>query len=118
MTEKIKIYLIGFDETSLFTRDIYSTKKIKMISECNINLDAVFAKNFENLPVVKRYCLKHKIEIIGLEKDEQNYFLSIARYHDNNLNKKNLAALTSWKIASNLDFLFKQDQHFYSYIVR
>src|SRR3989344_2783889 len=118
MVEKTKIYLIGFDEVSPFTCDIYSSKKIKMLGECNVKLDAVFAKNFENLPIFKRYCLKHEIETISLEKDEQNYLLSIARYHGNNPNKKNLAALVSDKITLKLDFLFKQDPYFYPYIVR
>ena len=118
MTDKTKIYLIGFNEVSLFTCDIYSSKKIKMLGECNVKLDAVFAKNFENLPVVKRYCLKHEIETISLEKDEQNYSLNIIRYNYNNPDKKNLAALVSEKMAVNLNFLFRQDQYFYPYIVK
>ena len=118
MTEKIKIYLIGFDEASPFTCDIYSSKKIKMLGECNVKLDAVFAKNFNNFPVVKRYCLEHEIESINLEKGEQSYFLNVARYHGNHPDKKNLAALVPSKISLNLDFLFKQDPYFYSHIIR
>ena len=118
MVEKTKIYLIGFDEDSLFTCDIYYSKKIKMLSEFNINLDTVFAKSFENLPIFKRYCLNHKIETISLEKDEQNYSLNIIRYNYNNPDKKNLAALVSDKMAVNLNFLFRQDQYFYPYLVK
>src|SRR3989338_7682149 len=107
MMEKTKIYLIGFDEVSPFTCDIYSSKKIKMLGECNVKLDVVFAKSFENFPVFKRYCLNHKIETISLEKDEQNYLFSVVRYTHNNPDKRNLAALVSEKMTSNLDFLFK-----------
>ena len=118
MVEKTKIYLIGFDEDSIFTCDIYSSKKIKMLGECNVKLDVVFAKSFENFPVFKRYCLNHKIETINLEKDEKNPFFDVVRYSSNNLDKKNLGALVSSKMVLNLDFLFKQDPYFYSYIVR
>ncbi len=118
MTDKTKIYLIGFNEVSLFTCDIYYSKKIKMLDECNVKLDAVFAKNFKKFPIVDKYCLNHNVETISLEKDEQNYFFSIVRYAHANPDKKNLAALASERIAINLDFLFKQDPSFYSYLVR
>ncbi len=113
---KTKIYLIGFDETSNFLSEIYCMKKIKDLSELNIKLDAVFAKELDKFQGVKKYCSSRQIEAINLKSDE-NYFLSILQYSVNNLDKKNLAALISEKKASNLNWLFRQDPDFNSQII-
>lgn len=114
--EKTKIYLIGFDETSNFISDIYCMKKIKDLSELNIRLDAVFAKEIEKFLGVKEYCLNHKIETIKIESGE-NYFISVVRYSVNNLDKKNLATLISEKNVSKLNWFFRQDPDFNSQII-
>lgn len=113
---KTKIYIIGFDETSNFLSDVYSMKKIKDLSELNIKLDAVFAKNYEKFLGVKEYCSQHKIEGVNILSDEK-YFFSIVRYAQNNFEKKNLATLISEKKASNLNWWFKQDLDFESHII-
>jgi len=118
MTNKTQVYLIGSD-ISKFEYDIYCSKKIKSLSERNVNLNAIFARNFEELPVVKKYCLKHKIETIDLEKDEKNYFVDVVRYNLDNPDKKNLAVLVSEKRvkALRLNFFFKQDPCFNPHLI-
>lgn len=113
---KTKIYIIGFDETSNFISDIYCMKKIKDLSELNIRLDVVFAKEIEKFIGVKEYCLNHKIETIKIESGE-NYFISVVRYSVNNLDKKNLATLISEKNVSKLNWFFRQDPDFNSQII-
>ncbi|MEK6844995.1 MAG: hypothetical protein AABX44_01945 [Nanoarchaeota archaeon] len=116
MIEKTEIYIIGFDKTANFMPDVFCAKKIKDLSECNVNLNAVFTKDFEKLPIVKRYCSKHEIETINLDPDEKYYF-EIVRYNLNNPDKKNLVALVSEKIALRLNGLFGKDLSFNSHIV-
>lgn len=111
---KTNIYIIGFDETSNFMPEIYSMKRIKSLRELNINLNAVFAEDFEKFIGVKKYCLNHQIETISTGRD---YFISILRYSMKELNKKNLATLISEKKASNLNWLFRQDPDFNSQII-
>ncbi len=116
MTDRIKIYLIGFD-ASIFESDIHCIKKMKSLDELEIKLNAVFAKNFKKMPVVKRYCSNHKIETINLVPDEQNFFYSIIRYSLYKNDKKNLAALVPEKMISKLNYLFKQDGCFEPHII-
>ena len=118
ITNRKKMFLVSSYENWSDPYFLKKIKKIKMLDECNVKLDAVFAKNFNKFPIVDKYCLNHNVETISLEKDEQNYFFSIVRYAHANPDKKNLAALASERIAINLDFLFKQDPSFYSYLVR
>ena len=113
---KTNIYLIGFDETLNFMSDIYSMKKIKNLSDCNIKLDAVFAENIEKFLGVKEYCLNHQIETINMKFGE-NYFYSIIRYSVANIDKKNLAALISDNKTSKLNWLFKNDFDFNPQII-
>lgn len=110
------IYLIGSD-ISPFEYDIFCAKKIKNLSECNVNLNAIFAKDFKKLPVVKRYCSKHKIETINLDPDEKYSHFEIVRYNLDNPDKKNLAALVSEKMTLKLNWLFRWDPSFNSHIV-
>ena len=116
MTEKTKIYLIGFAEAHNFISDIYSMKKIKNLRESNIKLDVVFAENIEKFLGVEKYCLNHQIETINIKSCE-NYFYSIIHYSVNNLDKRNLAALISEKKALKLNWLFKLDKDFDSHII-
>lgn len=116
MAEKTKIYLIGFDEASNFISDVYSMKKIKSLRECNIKLDAVFAKDIEKFLGVEKYCLNHQIETINITSDE-NYFISVADYSLNNPDKRNLAALISEKKVLRLNWLLKQDMDFNPHII-
>jgi len=114
---KTNIYLIGSDETSVFNYDIFCAKKIKSLYECKGELDAIFAKNFENLPIAEKYCSEHNIETINLEKNEQNFFYSIVRYSAEQNDKKNLAALVSEKMTLKLNLLFKLDPCFESHLI-
>jgi len=114
--KKINIYLIDF-HGSIFEHDIYYSKKIKSLGECEIKLDAVFAKDFKFLPIVDKYCSNHNIETINLEKNLQNYFLEVIRYNVNNPDKRNLVVLISEKISSKLNSLFKQDPCFNPHII-
>ena len=46
MTEKTKVYIIGFDETSNFMPDVYSMKKMKSLEELNIKLEDEVSVNY------------------------------------------------------------------------
>ncbi len=121
-TERINLYLIGSGETSFFESDIYFVKKIKSLTQEEIGLDAVFVKEPEKFPIVKRYCLKHQIETINFNTPEnKNYFHFLVHYTQNNPDKKNLATLVSNAKALaetlKLNWLFKQNNAFDTYII-
>ena len=116
MAKKTNIYLIGINETSNFEKDIYCMNKIKILSKCNVKLNAVFAGDFEPFPGVKKYCSLHKIDLVNIFPEDSG-FVSVIQYSVSNLDKKNLAALISEKKISNLNWFFKQDKDFFSQII-
>lgn len=116
MDERKEIYLIGFEEESNFTSDVYSMKKMKDLNELNIKLDVVFAEDFKKLLGIKKYCLNYRIETIPVTSDE-NYFIFVVHYSLNNPDKKNLAALISENKMSKLNLLFRQDPDFNPHII-
>ena len=115
--EKIKIHLInsgiwGFD------KDIVSLKKISLIYR-KFGLETVIKNEGDQLPALKRYCLKHEINVKTIkDTNELDNFLDVLSYLGKHKDKKNIAYIIYKESIGKLENLFEKGGKFnlYKYV--